>query len=65
MDVCDDSPATITHRWAPGDGRLTWASWRAVGGTGDPADASPAEQDMRALMLYQRAGFAPWGGGCR
>jgi hypothetical protein len=37
--------------------RSTWAS---VGGTGDPADASPAEQDARAWELYQRAGLEPW-----
>lgn len=37
--------------------RRTWAT---VGGTGDPADASPAEQDARALLLYQRRGRTPW-----
>ena len=37
--------------------RQTWAS---VGGSGDPAAASEAEQDRRAAMLYARAGSAPW-----
>jgi soluble lytic murein transglycosylase-like protein len=37
--------------------RGTWAS---VGGSGDPAAASEAEQDKRAAMLYARAGAAPW-----
>ena len=37
--------------------RGTWAS---VGGSGDPAAASEAEQDRRAAMLYARAGAAPW-----
>jgi soluble lytic murein transglycosylase-like protein len=37
--------------------RGTWAS---VGGSGDPAAASEAEQDKRAAMLYARAGSAPW-----
>jgi hypothetical protein len=36
------------------------ATWAAVGGSGDPAAASEAEQDMRAGMLYARAGSAPW-----
>jgi hypothetical protein len=31
-----------------------------VGGTGNPAAASEAEQDRRAAMLYQRAGASPW-----
>jgi hypothetical protein len=35
-------------------------TWASVGGAGDPAAASEAEQDMRAAMLYQRAGAAPW-----
>ena len=35
-------------------------TWRSVGGTGLPSDASPAEQDMRAQMLYDRRGLAPW-----
>lgn len=35
-------------------------TWRGVGGTGDPAAAPPAEQDARALMLYERRGSAPW-----
>ncbi len=35
-------------------------TWRAVGGSGDPAAASEAEQDRRAAMLYARRGAAPW-----
>jgi peptidoglycan hydrolase-like protein with peptidoglycan-binding domain len=35
-------------------------TWRAVGGTGDPAAASEAEQDQRAAILYRRAGTSPW-----
>ncbi|HUC20459.1 MAG TPA: G5 domain-containing protein, partial [Candidatus Polarisedimenticolaceae bacterium] len=37
-----------------------YATWKAVGGTGDPADASSAEQDMRAGILFSRRGSAPW-----
>ena len=37
-------------------------TWRGVGGTGLPSNASPAEQDRRALMLYKLRRWAPWGG---
>jgi peptidoglycan hydrolase-like protein with peptidoglycan-binding domain len=37
------------------------ATWESVGGSGDPAKASEAEQDKRAVMLYERSGTAPWG----
>jgi ParB/RepB/Spo0J family partition protein len=37
--------------------RSTWAS---VGGHGDPAAASYAEQTARALTLWRRSGWAPW-----
>jgi len=36
------------------------STWASVGGTGDPAAAPEAEQDMRAAMLYARAGATPW-----
>lgn len=35
-------------------------TWAAVGGTGNPADASPAEQTMRAQRLYDDRSAAPW-----
>ena len=35
-------------------------TWEAVGGTGDPIDAAPAEQDLRAQILYDRRGRQPW-----
>lgn len=35
-------------------------TWRGVGGTGDPAAASPAEQDYRALLLLRLRGTRPW-----
>lgn len=37
--------------------RQTWAS---VGGTGDPAAASPEEQDARAAELVRQRGSQPW-----
>lgn len=36
------------------------STWESVGGTGDPAAASPAEQDYRAALLYQQRGGQPW-----
>jgi peptidoglycan hydrolase-like protein with peptidoglycan-binding domain len=36
------------------------ATWRAVGGSGNPAAASEAEQDRRAAILYAREGASPW-----
>lgn len=35
-------------------------TWASVGGTGNPADASPAEQTHRASLLYAERGTAPW-----
>jgi hypothetical protein len=40
--------------------QFDYATWASVGGSGDPAAAPEAEQDMRAAMLYERAGAAPW-----
>jgi len=36
------------------------STWKSVGGTGLPSDASPAEQDYRALYLYRMRGWQPW-----
>lgn len=35
-------------------------TWESVGGTGDPAAASPAEQMQRAAMLYAQRGTQAW-----
>jgi hypothetical protein len=35
-------------------------TWASMGGSGDPAAAPEAEQDMRAAMLYSQAGSSPW-----
>ena len=35
-------------------------TWRSVGGSGDPAAASPAEQDARAQRLKSQRGSSPW-----
>jgi hypothetical protein len=36
------------------------ATWRAMGGSGDPAAAPEAEQDRLAAKLYAQQGSAPW-----
>ncbi|HEX8741635.1 MAG TPA: transglycosylase family protein [Thermoleophilaceae bacterium] len=36
------------------------ATWRSLGGKGDPAQASEALQDRLALKLYRARGTAPW-----
>ncbi|PPK97260.1 uncharacterized protein YabE (DUF348 family) [Kineococcus xinjiangensis] len=36
------------------------STWRAVGGSGLPSQASPAEQTYRAKLLYARAGAGQW-----
>lgn len=35
-------------------------TWRSIGGTGDPAQASEAEQDRMAAKLLRQAGTSPW-----
>ncbi len=40
--------------------QFTQATWESVGGTGDPAAAPAAEQDMRAAMLYSQVGASAW-----
>ncbi len=36
------------------------ATWQAVGGAGDPAAAPEAEQDRRAIILYDTSGPGQW-----
>jgi uncharacterized protein YabE (DUF348 family) len=36
------------------------STWQSVGGSGNPTDASSAEQTRRAQLLYDRAGSSPW-----
>ena len=36
------------------------ATWQAVGGSGDPAAAPEAEQDRRAIVLYNTSGPGQW-----
>lgn len=55
----------LYHAVSPG-GRYRGAyqfdlpTWLGVGGSGDPALATPAEQDYRAALLVGMRGLAPW-----
>jgi hypothetical protein len=40
--------------------QFTYATWAAVGGSGDPASAPEAEQDRRAAQLYASSGAGQW-----
>jgi hypothetical protein len=40
--------------------QFSYATWAAVGGTGDPAAASVAEQTRRAQILYETSGPSQW-----
>ncbi len=40
--------------------QFDYGTWSRLGGTGDPAAASPAEQDLRAKILYSLRGARPW-----
>ena len=53
-------PATNTGNGFYGKYQFTQETWQSVGGDGNPAAASEAEQDRRAAMLYAREGSSPW-----
>ena len=40
--------------------QFDYGTWASVGGSGDPAAATEAEQDYRAALLYVRGGSSPW-----
>ena len=40
--------------------QFSTATWQAVGGSGDPASAPEAEQDLRASILYEQSGPGQW-----
>lgn len=45
--------------------QFSLSTWRSVGGSGNPVDASPAEQLKRAKILFAKAGAGQWGCGAR
>ena len=40
--------------------QFDYGTWASVGGSGDPAAATEAEQDYRAALLYASGGSSPW-----
>ncbi|GAB6900782.1 hypothetical protein JCM9957A_38720 [Kineosporia succinea] len=40
--------------------QFSTSTWAAVGGSGNPADASASEQTYRAKLLYKKAGAGQW-----
>jgi hypothetical protein len=53
-------PTTDTGNGFYGKYQFTLETWAAVGGSGNPAQASEVEQDRRAAILYAQAGASPW-----
>lgn len=56
----EDGYRTDTGNGYYGAYQFDLQTWRSVGGSGNPAHASPAEQDARALALHESRGLAPW-----
>jgi hypothetical protein len=54
------NPTTDTGNGFYGKYQFTLSTWQSVGGSGNPAQASEAEQDQRAAKLYAQQGSAPW-----
>jgi hypothetical protein len=54
------NPSTDTGNGFYGKYQFTMSTWQAVGGAGNPAQASEAEQDRRAATLYASAGAGQW-----
>ena len=54
------NPSTDTGNGFYGKYQVTQSTWESVGGTGNPAAASEAEQDARAAQLYAQQGSSPW-----
>jgi len=50
------SPDGMYH----GKYQFSVATWQAMGGSGLPSQAPEAEQDMRAVMLYEQSGPGQW-----
>jgi hypothetical protein len=54
------NPGANTGNGFYGKYQFTLSTWQSVGGSGNPAQASEAEQNRRAALLYAREGAAPW-----
>ena len=52
-------PTAVNAAGYYGKYQFDLGTWASVGGSGNPAEASEAEQDYRASLLYSRAGSVP------
>jgi hypothetical protein len=54
-------PAAVSADGAyRGKYQFGYGTWASVGGSGDPAGATEAEQDYRAALLYAQGGSGHW-----
>jgi soluble lytic murein transglycosylase-like protein len=53
-------PTAVNAAGYYGKYQFDMGTWASIGGTGNPAEASEAEQDYRASLLYSQAGSSPW-----
>jgi soluble lytic murein transglycosylase-like protein len=53
-------PTAVNPAGYYGKYQFDLGTWASVGGSGNPADASEAEQDYRAALLYSQTGSSPW-----
>jgi hypothetical protein len=54
------NPRAVNPNGHYGKYQFDMQTWASVGGSGNPANASEAEQDKRAAMLYAQRGSSPW-----
>ncbi|GAB3448359.1 transglycosylase family protein [Actinophytocola sediminis] len=56
----DSYTVVASHGGYYGAYQFDLPTWRSVGGQGYPHQATPREQDFRALYLYRMRGWQPW-----
>lgn len=62
LAACESSgnPAAVSSGGYMGLYQFDQRTWESVGGSGSPTAASPAEQTLRAEILYSQRGSSPW-----
>jgi len=54
------NPRAVNPNGHYGKYQFDLQTWQSVGGSGNPINASEAEQDKRAAILYSQRGGQPW-----